>query len=57
MKIFRRFIEAELIYSVVIILLHNKVMQSYMYTHPFFFRFFPHVGDHRILGRVLCAIL
>ena len=28
----------------------------YRYTHPFFFRFFFQVDDHRTLGRVLCAI-
>ena len=37
-------------------LLYNKVIQLYMYTHPFFCRFFSHIGYHRILGRVPCAV-
>ena len=37
-------------------MLHNKVIQLYMYIHPFFFRFFFHIDYHRILGRALCAI-
>ena len=32
-------------------LLYNKVVQLYMYTHPFSFTFFPHINYHRILGR------
>ena len=31
----------------------NKVIQLYIYRHPFFFRFFSH---HRTLDRVPCAI-
>ena len=31
-------------------LLYNKVTQLYMYTRPFFFRFFSHIDYHRILG-------
>lgn len=27
-----------------------------MDTHPFFLRFFPHIEDHTILGRVPCAV-
>ena len=32
------------------------MIQLYIYTHPFFFRFFSHVDYHRILGRVPCAV-
>ena len=32
------------------------MIQWYIYTYPFYFRFFSHIGYHRILGRVLCAI-
>ena len=45
------FIEVQLIYKVII-----SAVQFYMYTHPFSFRFFPHMGDHRILGRDLSAL-
>ena len=34
----------------------SKVIQLYMYTYPFFFRFFSHLGYYRILSRVLCVI-
>ena len=27
---------------------YSKVIQLYIYIHPFFFRFFPHMGYHRI---------
>ena len=37
-------------------LLYNKVIQLYVYTHPFFFRFFSYMDHHRILGRVPCAL-
>ena len=37
-------------------LLYNQVIQLYLHTHPFFFRFFSHIDDHRILGRVLWAV-
>ena len=37
------------------LLLYNKVIHLYMYTHPFSFRFFPHIDYHRISGRILCA--
>ena len=36
-------------------LLYNKAIQLYTCTHPFFFRFFSHIDDHRTLGRVPCA--
>ena len=36
--------------------LYNKVIQLYMYTHLFSFRFFSHRDHHRILGRVPCAL-
>ena len=29
---------------------------SYICSHPFFFRFFPHIGYYRVLSRVPCAI-
>ena len=32
-------------------LLHNKVTQLDIYTHPFCFRFFSNIDDHRILGK------
>ena len=31
-------------------LLYNKVIQWYIYTHPFFFKFFSHIEFHRTLG-------
>jgi len=34
---------------------YNKVIQLYMYTHSFIFRFFSHRDYHRTLGRVPCA--
>ena len=37
-------------------LLDNKVIQLYMYTHLFSFRFSSHVDDHSVLGRVPYAI-
>ena len=37
-------------------LLYHILIQPHMYTHPFFFRFFSRLDDHRILGRVLCAV-
>ena len=37
-------------------LLYNKGIQLYVYTHPFSFRCFSHIGYYRILGRVLCAM-
>ena len=47
-------------YSRVISLWHfllcNKVIPLYKYTYPFFRRFFPHIGYHRILDRVPCAV-
>ena len=33
-----------------------QVMQGCMYTHTFSLGFFSHLDDHRLLGRVLCAI-
>ena len=49
-------VEAELIYKFArSFLLDNKGIQLYTHTHPFSFRFFSHIGDHRVLGRVLCA--
>jgi len=33
----------------------TTVIQLYIYTYPFSFRFCSHI-DHRILGRVLCAL-
>ena len=38
------------------ILLYNKVIQWYIYTHPCFFRFFSHIDYHRILNRVPYAL-
>ena len=37
-------------------LLYSKVIQLYIYMCIFFFRFFSHLGDYRILNRVPCAI-
>ena len=37
-------------------MLYNKVIQLYMYTHPFSFRSLSYMYYHRILGRVLSAI-
>ena len=38
-------------------LLYSKVNQSYVYTDPLFFRFPSHLGHHRALSGVPCAIL
>ena len=35
-------------------LLYNKVIPLYVDAHPFFFRFFFRINDHRMLGRVPC---
>ena len=37
-------------------LLYSKVIQLYIYTHPFSLRFFSHIDDRRILGRVPYAV-
>ena len=37
-------------------MLYSKVIQLYMYTHPFSLRFLSRVDHHRILGRVPCAL-
>ena len=37
-------------------LLYSKVNQSYVYIYPLFFRFPSHLGHHRALSRVPCAI-
>ena len=34
----------------------GKVIQLYIYIYSFFFRFFSHIGYHRILSRVPCAL-
>ena len=31
------------------------MIQLYVYTHSFFFRFFSHIDDHRILASSLCS--
>ena len=36
-------------------LLYSKVIQLYIYLHPFF-GLFSHIGYHRMLGRIPCAI-
>ena len=36
-------------------LLYHKVIQIYIYPYPLFFRFFSHIGYHRVLGRAPCA--
>ena len=35
---------------------NNKVIQLYMYTHPFYFRLSSPIDYHTILGRVPCAL-
>ena len=40
----------------VVFLRCNKVNQLYMNIHPLFFRFPSHLGHHRALSIVLCAI-
>ena len=35
---------------------YSKVLQLYIYIYSFFFRFFSHIGYHRILSRIPCAI-
>ena len=43
----------KLIYSV----LASSVQQrNQLYTYPFFFRFFSHIGHYRVLSRLPCAI-
>ena len=37
-------------------LLYNKVNQLYVYIYPLFFGFPSHLGHHRALSRVPCAI-
>ena len=37
-------------------LLYSKVNQLYVYIYPLFFGFPSHLGHHRALSRVLCAI-
>ena len=37
-------------------LLYNKVNQLYVYIYPFFLGFPSHLGHHRVLSRVPCAI-
>ena len=37
-------------------LLYSKVNQPYVYTYPLFFGFLFHLGHHRALSRVTCAI-
>ena len=37
-------------------LLYSKVNQLYRYIYPFFFRFPSHLGHHRALSRIPCAI-
>ena len=37
-------------------LLYGKVNQLYIYIYPFFFRFLSHLGHHRIMNTVSCAI-
>ena len=37
-------------------LLYSKVNQLYIYIYPFFFRFLSHLGHHRTLNTVSCAI-
>ena len=56
-SIFFPFLKVLLKYSLVIImyeiLLYNRMIHLYMYTHPFSFKFFSLC--HKILGRILCA--
>ena len=37
-------------------LLYSKVNQIYMYIHPLFFGFSSHLGHHRALNKVPCAV-
>ena len=37
-------------------LLYSKVNQLYIYTYPLFFRLSSHLGHHRALSRVPCAV-
>ena len=34
--------------------MHIKMIQLCIYIYPFFFRFFFHIGNYRVLGRVPC---
>ena len=34
----------------------SESINLYIRVYPLFFRFFSHVGHHRVLGRVSCAI-
>ena len=35
--------------------MYSKVSQLYIYIHPLFYRFFPHIGHYRVLRSVPCA--
>ena len=37
-------------------LLYSEENQLCIYTYPLFSRFFPHVGHHKVLSRVPCAM-
>ena len=42
-----------LAYSCLRILCQLQVNQLYLQVYPFFFRFFSHIGHHRVLGRFI----
>lgn len=50
-----RFIGVELIYEAVTISAAQQSDLSHVRSRPLSRRFFPHVGDRGIVGRVLCA--
>ena len=56
--VFLHFFGVQLIYNVTLVLVYSKVTWFYTHTHicSFFFRFFSHIGYHRILSRVPYAI-
>ena len=56
-KNFFFFVGVQLIYNVVLVSdAQQSVIQLYVYIYSFFFRFFSHVGYHRILSRVPCVV-
>ena len=46
----------QLLYNVVF-LLHNKVIQPYIYKYPLFLGFPSHLGHQRALSRVIQSVL
>ena len=56
LKRFSTHIYAQLIDNVMLVSVHSKVVQLYIYMYSFFFKFFAHLGYYRMLSIVPCAI-